>query len=88
MELRAEIITPMVSRLRLVHKATSARHRMREHRQRRKAGIITVARIPITEAQRDELVAAGYLPEWSDGDAKEIEAAARKAWVDLFSRYT
>jgi hypothetical protein len=62
--------------------------RMREHRQRRKAGTVMVARIPITEAQRDELVAAGYLQEWSDGDGKAIEAAARQAWADLFKGYT
>ena len=79
--------TMTARRLCVVPSATAARHRMREHRQRRKAGTVMVARIPITEAQRDELVAAGYLQEWSDGDAKAIEAAARKAWADLFCRY-
>jgi hypothetical protein len=63
-------------------------NRMREHRERKKAGTVMVARIPITESERDELVAAGYLQEWSDGDAKAIEAAARNAWADLFKRYT
>jgi hypothetical protein len=58
--------------------------RMRRSRERRARGVFMVARLPISHAQVDELVAAKYLEEWDSENRNKVEAAAQKAWNDLF----
>jgi hypothetical protein len=74
-----------VARAHKHNRAARAAARMRRSRERRDSGCFMVARIPITDAQVLELVESGYLLAWDDQDRSKVEAAAQKAWNDLFA---